>query len=283
MYLMMLLHFILEFSVEINLVSSLFLCLFGICIGSFLNVLIYRIPLGLFYSYEVEAREYLKIPNNKHMDKTSLIDASFCPVCKKKLKFRHNIPLISYWYLKGRCAFCSKKISVKYPAVELLTGIIFLLTGLSYGINAASIMLLILFCSFIVLALIDCEHMVLPDAITLPLVWLGLIVNSIGMYATILDALWGAIAGYISLWLISYSYKIFTNKQAMGHGDFKLVAVIGAWFGWQILYPVVFGAALIGIAMAIVINLHYREKHKFIPFGPAIILSFYCNFLYWGI
>lgn len=250
-----------------------FIFLFGLAIGSFLNVLIYRVPNKLFNDEKAIAREILNLPTQEESQKDfSLLSSSKCPKCHNKLKYRHNIPVLGWFILKGRCFFCHQKISFVYPLVELITAFIFLAIFYCFGFNSQSFALIILSIFFIPLFFIDTKHQILPDSFTLVLIWLGIILNYYNVFTSLDQSVWGAIIGYLSLWSIYWIYKIATGKEGFGHGDFKLLAAIGAWFGCSMLLYTIFASCVFGIIIAIIINLSSRRTNV-IPFGPAIILA----------
>lgn len=252
-----------------------FIFIFGAAIGSFLNVIIYRIPKNIFNEEKIIARQILDLPEvetSKTDEVYSILKPSKCPKCDKKLKYRHNIPILGWLMLKGRCYFCKSKISIQYPIIEFLTAIIFLAVFIKYGITYQGLSMLVLVTVFIPLLFIDLEYQILPDSLTLPLVWIGIIINYYGIFTTLDHSVWGAILGYLSLWSIFWIYKILTGKEGFGYGDFKLLAAIGAWFGYQMLLYTIFASCIIGIFMAILINLTSKRTNT-IAFGPSIILA----------
>lgn len=254
----------------------LMISLLGLCMGSFLNVVIYRLPRMLYAQWRNEA-----IPFNL------IYPASHCPSCKKTISPQYNIPLISYCLLKGRCAYCRQTISLRYPLIELLTLGISLFAVYYVGLSWALLFALLFNYSLICLAMIDWEHQILPDTITLPLLWLGLLCSlfpaSITHISTLSkDAILGAVIGYLSLWSFAALFKCLRGKEGMGHGDFKLFAAIGAWLGWQLLPFVILLAAFLGsVGGAITLLLHQQDKNTPIPFGPYLAVAGGVAF-YWG-
>jgi leader peptidase (prepilin peptidase)/N-methyltransferase len=198
---------------------------------------------------------------------------SHCPSCQTPLKAWHNIPIISYLLLQGHCAFCNNKISLRYPLVELLTATLGLLIAWVMGPSMAALMGLLLLYCLIALAFIDLDHKLLPDQLTLPLLWLGLIVNALGIITPLEAALWGAIAGYLSLWLVYWGFRLATGKHGMGYGDFKLLAALGAWMGWQALPMIVLMAAVAGIIVGISLRLRSQKTDPQMPFGPFLAIG----------
>ncbi|QIV94465.1 prepilin peptidase [Allofrancisella frigidaquae] len=254
-----------------------FTFLFGAAIGSFLNVLAFRLPEMIEQQDEKTAKEILNIIDNEAVDidvkqQENILRPSKCPKCSNKLKYRHNIPILGWFLLKGKCYFCKVKISIQYPLVELVTAISFCIIIYLYGVSWQAFALILLFCFFIPLLIIDLKHYILPDELTLPLIWIGLIINSYEVFTSLNSAVWGAILGYLSLWSIYWIYKSFTAKEGFGYGDFKLLAAIGAWFGYQMLIYAIFASCIIGLIIAGLINLFGRRTNV-IAFGPSIILA----------
>ena len=254
----------------------IFVFLFGVSIGSFLNVAIYRIPKSISYNEIEIAKEILGIIDKQGLetkkDKYSLLKPSKCIKCHKNIKYRHNIPIIGWFLLKGRCYFCGSKISLQYPFVELITAVIFTLIIYSFGFTLQSIFLLILTSFCVLLFFIDAKHKILPDILTLPLMWLGIIANYYTTFTALENSVLGAVFGYLSLWSIYWLYKIFTRKDGFGYGDFKLLAAIGAWFGYQMLLYTIFISSITGLIIGLFINVFIRKTDN-IAFGPAIILA----------
>ena len=260
---------------------------FSLLIGSFLNVVIYRLPKMLEQGWKSECREFLadELANPIQVNESPITlstPSSSCPKCQHKIRFYENIPVISWVFLKGKCSQCKVKISLRYPMVELATAILSVVIAANYGVTFTTLMLLVLTWGLICLTLIDVDHMLLPDQITLPLLWLGLLVNINGAIVPLHDAVVGAVAGYMSLFSIFWLFKLITGKDGMGHGDFKLVALFGAWIGWQLLPLLILMAsavgAVIGISLMVFKN-HQREQA--IPFGPYLAVAGWITLL-WG-
>jgi len=262
--------------------------IFSLMIGSFLNVVIFRLPKMLEQGWKRECREFLADevikPTNASDDQTITLStpSSTCPSCQHKIRFYENIPLISWLFLRGKCSQCQSKISLRYPLVELTTAILSVVIAANFGVTFTTLMLLVLTWGLICLTLIDYDHMLLPDQITLPLLWLGLLVNINGAIVPLSDAVIGTVAGYMSLFSVFWLFKLVTGKEGMGHGDFKLVAVFGAWIGWQLLPLLILMAsavgAIIGISLMVFKN-HQREQA--IPFGPYLAIAGWIT-LIWG-
>ena len=261
--------------------------LFSLAVGSFLNVVIYRFPRMLEQGWYAECREFLSdeladVPMKNSEPITLSTPASTCQNCDHKIRFYENIPLLSWLVLRGQCSNCKTKISGRYPLVELGTAILSLVVAYHFGVTIETFWVLILTWGLVSLTLIDFDHMLLPDQIVLPLMWLGLLLNLNGTFTSLENAVIGAVAGYMSLFSIFWLFKLLTGKEGMGHGDFKLVAVFGAWFGWQLLPLLILMASLVGAIIGIslmVFKNHSREQA--IPFGPYLAIAGWICLL-WG-
>jgi len=255
----------------------------GVMVGSFLNVVIYRLPIMLKREWEKDCHEYLKqtIPTKYAVFNLS-IPSSHCPICAAPVLWWQNIPIISYILLRGKCANCKATIHWRYPAIELLSCLTSLLVASHFGISLQALAVLILTWMLIAATFIDLDHQLLPDNITLPLVWLGLLLNTNYLFTTPENAIIGAASGYLILWLIAYLFKLIRKIDGMGYGDFKLLAVFGAWLGWQILPLILFTASLIGsiIGISLMLNKNYRFT-KPIAFGPYLAITGWLAF-FWG-
>lgn len=273
---------------ENSVVLISIISLLGLFVGSFLNVVIYRIPLRLQHEWRTECKEFLEIKSspNEIQDaappENIFNSRSHCPHCGHLITALENIPVLSYLFLRGRCSECKAGISARYPAIEILTAVLSGLLAWSFGPEPVLPFLLILLWSLIALSFIDFDHKLLPDKLLLPILWLGLLVNSQGLITDIHSSLYGAIAGYLSLWLIYQAFKLLTGKEGMGHGDFKLLALIGAWLGWQMLPLVILLSSLVGAAIGILgILILGRDKQLPIPFGPYLSIAGFIALL-WG-
>lgn len=256
----------------------------GLIVGSFLNVVVYRLPLWLFAEWKRECRSFLELEDQESPSgKFNIaVPASHCPQCKAPVKAWQNIPVISYLLLKGKCASCKTKISPRYPIVELLTGIISAFTAYKFGFSIECLLVLVFSWSLIALTLIDADHQILPDTITLPLLWLGLIANSFGLFTDLHSAVIGAAAGYLSLWSVYWIFKVVTGKEGMGFGDFKLLAALGAWMGWQQLPLIIILSAFVGAVLGIIIlTAKKQSRSNPIPYGPYLAAAGWVAF-YWG-
>lgn len=256
---------------------------FGLLIGSFLNVVILRLPARIKHDWKTQCASILEQPELDLEPPADLIvSRSACPKCQTQLRAIDNIPLISYLALRGRCAHCSNPISVQYPLIEALCALLSILVAWTFGVTWMVIAGLILTWALIVLAVIDLREQMLYDLITLPLLWLGLLINTTGMWATPTDAIIGAAAGYLSLWIIFHVFKALTGKEGMGYGDFKLLAVFGAWLGWAMLPMILLLSSLVGALVGIaMIIFGGRDRNIPIPFGPYLAAAGFIA-LIWG-
>lgn len=257
--------------------------LFSLAIGSFLNVVIYRLPIMLQKQWQQECEELLKqTPNKKTTTFNLAVPRSHCPHCKKIIAAKYNIPLISYIFLRGKCPYCKHKISWRYPLVELICCVLSIIVATKFGISVPTAALLPLTWVLIVLVFIDFEHLLLPDIITIPFLWIGLLLSLFGIFCNPTAAIIGAAAGFVSLWLIAYIFKLIRGMEGMGQGDFKLLAMFGAWAGWQTLPFIVFCASLLGAIIGILyLVLKKYSWQKPIPFGPYLAIAGWVA-LIWG-
>lgn len=256
-------------------VFAIYTGVFGLAIGSFLNVIIHRLPIMLKHAWEKECLEYLGksfiFPAKMF---NLLVPRSHCPKCLQPIPLWANIPLISFAILKGKCHKCSANISWRYPLVEFLSGLASFFIAYKFGVSWQTLATLILTWGLIALFFIDIDHMLLPDDLTLALLWIGLLFNAIlHPFTDAATAILGATIGYISLWLIAYLFKLIRKVDGMGHGDFKLFALFGAWLGWKFLPIIILGAAVLGSIFGIIAILNKKHHYqKPIPFGPFLII-----------
>ena len=260
--------------------------LLSLLVGSFLNLVIHRLPIAMQQEWQQECRVLLELPaSNQQLSSPALASiawpASHCPQCQTPLKAWHNIPIISYLFLRGKCAFCNTSISHRYPLIELLTASLGLMIAWLLGPSIATIMTLLLMYMLVALSFIDLDHKLLPDQLTLPLLWLGLAVNSFGLVTDLQDAFWGAVAGYVSLWLVYWGFRLATGKHGMGYGDFKLLAALGAWLGWQALPVIVLVSAVAGIIVGLALRIRTSPTDPQMPFGPFLSVGGLV-YLLWG-
>jgi leader peptidase (prepilin peptidase)/N-methyltransferase len=248
-----------------------FALVFGLMIGSFLNVVIHRLPKMMELEWEDQAAE-LRDEEPPERERFDLIaPRSRCPACGHRLGVLENIPLLSWVMLRGRCKACGTAISARYPLVELAAGLLAAVAVWRFGFGWAGLGAALLCFALIVLAFIDLDTQLLPDSITLPLLWLGLLFNLWAVYVPLQDAVIGAMAGYLVLWAVYWAFRLLTGKEGMGYGDFKLLAALGAWFGWTALPAIVLFASVVGSAVGIGLILFARHKREVpIPFGPYL-------------
>ncbi|MFZ3154802.1 prepilin peptidase [Pseudomonas sp.] len=261
--------------------SSVFLI--GLLIGSFLNVVVYRLPIMMQRDWREQAREILELPGEAQTATFNLVlPNSSCPHCAHEIKPWENIPLISYLFLRGKCSSCKAPISLRYPLVELSCGLLSGFIAWHFGFTWQAGGMLLLTWGLLAMSLIDADHQLLPDSLVLPLLWLGLIANSFGLFTSLGDALWGAVAGYLSLWSVYWLFKLVTGKEGMGYGDFKLLAMLGAWGGWQVLPLTILLSSLVGAVLGLImLRLRNAETSTPIPFGPYLAIAGWIALL-WG-
>ena len=257
--------------------------LIGLLVGSFLNVLIYRLPKMMQRDWREQAREILELPPEAQANTFNLVlPNSSCPHCAHEIKPWENIPVISYLFLRGKCSSCKAHISLRYPLVELTCGFLSAYIAWHFGFTWQAGGMLLLTWGLLAMSLIDADHQLLPDSLVLPLLWLGLIANSFGLFISLETALWGAIAGYLSLWSVYWLFKLVTGKEGMGYGDFKLLAMLGAWGGWQILPLTILLSSLVGAVLGLLmLRLRNAETSTPIPFGPYLAIAGWIALL-WG-
>jgi leader peptidase (prepilin peptidase)/N-methyltransferase len=260
----------------------LLIAVVGLAVGSFLNVVILRLPPRLAWQWQTSAGSPDTVGDPAKPPPGLVRPGSRCPTCKQSIHWWENIPVLSYVLLRGRCSHCDAHISLRYPAVEALTALLSItvvwVLGLDWQLAAA----LILTWGLIVLSFVDLDHMLLPDVITLPLLWLGLLVNLAGGFCDLGSAVIGAVSGYLVLWIIFHVYRMISGREGFGYGDFKLLAVLGAWLGWQMLPLVLLFASLCGAVIGItLILLTPREARQPLPFGPYLAVAGWIALL-WG-
>lgn len=269
--------------------------LVSLCVGSFLNVVIYRLPLMMQREWQGECRLLLEseLKSNKANTNepfSSGLNSTFnlvkpnstCPKCKTAIKAWQNIPIISWLFLKGKCASCSNPISARYPIVEAITALLSLVVAYKLGATEQALLYIAITWALVALTFIDIDHMLLPDQITLPLVWLALIAAVLGYTVTPADAIIGAACGYLSLWSVFWLFKLLTGKEGMGYGDFKLLAVFGALLGWQSLLTIILLSSVVGAIIGIaLLTIQGKDKATPIPFGPYLAIAGWITML-WG-
>ncbi|WP_372766538.1 A24 family peptidase [Pseudoalteromonas sp.] len=261
--------------------------LVSVCIGSFLNVVIYRLPKMMENEWKTECSlllaDNLKTPYETSTKTFNLIiPSSTCPNCNTQIKPWFNLPVIGWLFLRGKAACCGNKISVRYPSIELLTGVAGLVIAYYYGVTEQAALYLVLTYALIALIFIDIDHMLLPDQITLPLLWLVLLASVIGITIEPAQAIIGATIGYLVFWSVYWVFKLLTGKEGMGYGDFKLMAVFGALLGWKALPMIVLMSSLVGAIIGItLLSIQGKDKATPIPFGPYIAIAGWIS-LIWG-
>lgn len=253
----------------------------GLIIGSFLNVVILRLPRMLADQWRRDCSELSG--GHVYAQTISLVHPpSHCPACGHRIRPLENIPVLSWLFLRGRCSACGSRISARYPLLEALSGVLTLLVLLRFGLSWQTPAALVLTWGLIALAFIDLDTRLLPDGITLPLLWLGLTLSLFGLFTDSRSAIIGAVAGYASLWLVFHAFRLLTGKEGMGFGDFKLVALFGAWLGWQILPQIILLSALTGSVLGVALIASGRHaKGVPLPFGPFLAAAGWISLL-WG-
>jgi len=248
----------------------------GLLVGSFLNVVIYRLPIMMDREWRKECTTFLQLDQPDKIEETFnlILPRSSCPNCHHKLSVIENIPIISFIVLGGKCKECKENISIRYPLVEAASCLLTVIVALKFGLSIQTSLALLLTWALIVLTVIDYDYKLLPDNITLPFLWLGIIANIYGLFTDINSSLFGAIYGYLILWFVYIVFKIVTGKEGMGHGDFKLLALLGAWLGWQLLPLIIIISSLLGTVIGVgLILFKSHDKSQPIPFGPYLALG----------
>jgi leader peptidase (prepilin peptidase) / N-methyltransferase len=244
----------------------------GLLVGSFLNVVIHRLPKMLERQWAAECAQLqgTGVPDEPELN--LMRPRSRCPQCGHAIRWYENVPVLSYLLLRGKCSACGARIALRYPLVELATGALFFFAFRHWGVSPAAAAWCAFSAAIVALAVIDWDTTLLPDDITLPLLWGGLIGAAMGWTGVSLPhALWGAVAGYLSLWLVYHAFKLLTGKEGMGYGDFKLFAALGAWFGWQGLIPIILMASIIGAIVGIAMKFSSGLREGgYVPFGPFL-------------
>lgn len=267
------------------LLSGVFL--FGLLVGSFLNVVMFRLPPLMEYDWRCQCHELLALEGKAGIDveekpRGLFFGRSYCPKCNHKIRAIENIPLLSFLFLRGRCAACRARISPRYPIVELITATLFVLTIWHFGPNLQGLSALVLTAFLIALTGIDADHQLLPDNLTLPLLWLGILCNLFNLHVSLPDSVMGALIGYLSLWLIYHLFRLLTGKEGLGYGDFKLLAALGAWIGWQMLPLIILLSSVVGAVFGLtMMALGKLQRDNPMPFGPFIAAAGWIA-LIWG-
>jgi leader peptidase (prepilin peptidase)/N-methyltransferase len=270
-----------------------FIFVLSLLVGSFLNVVIYRLPVMMELAWKAEIKEYSASLDsskvNSETDSTTNNDEVFnlvkpdstCPKCQHKIRAWENIPVISWLFLAGKCSQCKNPISVRYPLVELATGLLSALVAWHFGFGLAGFAAVLATWLLVAMTFIDLDTMLLPDQLTLPLLWIGLLISIDGPFVSTQDAIIGAAVGYLCLWSLYWAFKLLTGKEGMGYGDFKLLAAIGAWVGWQHLPVVVLLSSFVGAIVGItLLSIQGKDKSQPIPFGPYLATAGWLTLLY---
>ncbi len=264
--------------------------LLGLIIGSFLNVVVYRLPVMMERDWRKQCREFLEKddaqPPPAKADNSQplglLLPASHCPHCDHPIAIHENIPILSYLMLRGRCSACTAHISARYPVVEATAAMLAMTVVWQLGLTVPALAALLLTWALIALSLIDYDHQLLPDSITLPLLWLGLLLSLFGVFTDPQSSIIGAVAGYLCLWGVYQLFRLATGKEGMGYGDFKLLGMFGAWLGWQAIPQIVILASLVGAIVGVtLIVVRGRDRNLPIPFGPYLAAAGWIS-LIWG-
>jgi len=258
-----------------------FVALLGLLVGSFISVIVYRLPIMLERAWQSS-----ELPNELPTEAFNLaVPRSHCPSCAQQLSASENVPVVSFLFLRGRCRHCKSRISARYPLVEIAASVASILVAMTFGFTASTLAFLAFAWFLLALSLIDLDHHLLPDDLTLPLLWLGLLVSAFNLGlpgVSLFDAVIGAAAGYITLWSLFWAFLLVTGKEGLGYGDLKLLAALGAWLGWQAILPVLLLASLAGAAIGLILIVFGgRERSAPLPFGPFLAAAGFVM-LIWG-
>lgn len=255
----------------------------GLLVGSFINVLAWRLPQMLERDWQAQARDILGLPEPARGPVYNLLrPRSHCPNCQHSLRARENIPLLSYLFLRGKCTHCKTPISLRYPLTELACAALSAFVAWHFGFGAQAGWMLVLTWGLLAICLIDAEHQIVPDVLVFPLLWLGLLLNSFSLFTTLGQAVWGAALGYACLWSVFWIFKLITGKDGMGHGDFKLLALFGAWGGVAVLPLTLLLSSLVAAAVGLgLMGLRRAHRATAIPFAPYLAIAGWIALL-WG-
>ena len=257
---------------SVEILQAVIAGVLGLLIGSFLNVVIYRLPKMLEQQWAADYAEFSGEATEVKPTFNLMLPRSHCQQCGHQISWFENIPVVSYFFLKGKCSSCSTPISLRYPLVELSVGALFAFCIWRWNFTTTALAWCVFSAAILTLALIDWDTTLLPDDLTLPLLWAGLLLSALKITSTPLDsAIWGAAVGYLSLWIIYWAFKLITGKEGMGYGDFKLFAALGAWFGWQALVPMILMASVFGALIGIALKFSSQLREGgYVPFGPFL-------------
>jgi len=257
--------------------------LLGLLAGSFINVLAWRLPKMLEQDWQSQARELLDLPEPAKRPVYNLRHPrSHCPACTHPLRLRDNIPVLSYLFLRGKCAHCKTAISLRYPFTELACAVLSAVVAWHFGFGAQAGWMLLLTWGLLAICLIDAKHQIVPDMLVFPLLWLGLLLNSFDLFTSLPQAVWGAALGYASLWSVFWLFKLITGKEGMGYGDFKLLAMLGAWGGVAVLPLTILFSSLLGALVGLgLLALRRAKTSTAIPFAPYLAIAGWIALL-WG-
>lgn len=272
-----------NFLIDNPTITLIHLIVLSLCVGSFLNVVIHRLPIMLNKEWTALSKEFLNLESSETERETYnlLTPKSKCPNCNTAIKPWHNIPVLGYLWLKGKCANCKISFSIRYPLVEAATALISVSVFYKFGVSLEC-MAALLFCWILIaLTMIDFDTQLLPDSMTIPLIWIGLMINAYNTFIPLQDAVFSAVGAYVFLWSFVYLFKLFTGKDGMGEGDFKLFAAFGAWFGWQSLPLILVFSSFVGAIIGIIfLKLSKLNSDTPIAFGPYLCIAAYLYLLY---
>lgn len=281
---------VIQVSIELPAFFYAIVFITSLMVGSFLNVVIYRLPIMMENSWKEEYKNYFStkesaVENDVKQPFNLVLPHSTCPCCGHRIRAWENIPIISYLVLGGKCSQCKSKISIRYPAVELFTALVCTLAAWHYGPSVTALWSVLVCYILIALIFIDADKMLLPDQLTLPLLWLGLLLSTQSIFVDMFDAIIGAAAGYLSLWSVYWLFKLATGKEGMGYGDFKLLAALGAFTGWQGLPIIILLSSLVGAIVGILLlrlksDSDEANTSQPMPFGPYIAVAGFITLLY---
>ncbi|MDO6460342.1 A24 family peptidase [Granulosicoccaceae sp. 1_MG-2023] len=262
--------------------------MFSLFVGSFLNVVIHRLPIMMENGWRRECREFIAqdsgqpLPEDEAQPTFNLmVPRSRCPSCGQQINALQNIPILSYLLLKGKCGNCGTGISVQYPIIEAVTMILSVMVALKFGVSLQTLFGIFLTWALISLTMIDFKHTLLPDDITLPMLWLGLLISLVPVFVSPSEAIVGAVVGYLALWSVYHLFKLVTGKEGMGYGDFKLLGLLGAWFGWASIPMIILLSSVVGAVVGIsLIVIRGRDRNIPIPFGPYLAAAGWLAMMY---